>query len=110
MFPALFATNPAVREGHVVRTGGLAVLRGNLAPNGAVIKSAGVAAAMLTHTGPAIIFDSQEEAGEGILAGKVKAGDVVVSVGGRPEAQYSLRKTGKKAAITVVAKAELATS
>jgi dihydroxy-acid dehydratase len=60
------------------KTGGLAVLRGNLAPNGAVIKSAGVAPAMLTHTGPAIIFDSQEEAGEGILAGKVKAGDVVV--------------------------------
>ncbi|MCL5282364.1 MAG: dihydroxy-acid dehydratase [Planctomycetes bacterium] len=60
------------------KTGGLAVLRGNLAPQGAVIKSAGVAPAMLTHTGPAIIFDSQEEAGEGILAGKVKAGDVVV--------------------------------
>jgi len=60
------------------KTGGLAVLRGNLAPKGAVIKTAGVAPAMLTHTGPAIIFDSQEEAGEGILAGKVKAGDVVV--------------------------------
>jgi dihydroxy-acid dehydratase len=60
------------------KTGGLAVLRGNLAPQGAVIKTAGVAPAMLTHTGPAIIFDSQEEAGEGILAGKVKAGDVVV--------------------------------
>jgi len=60
------------------QTGGLSVLRGNLAPNGAVIKTAGVAQAMLTHTGPAVIFDSQEEAGEGILAGKVKAGDVVV--------------------------------
>ncbi|MBN1509098.1 MAG: dihydroxy-acid dehydratase [Sedimentisphaerales bacterium] len=60
------------------KTGGLAVLRGNLAPDGAVIKTAGVAPNMLTHTGPAIIFDSQEEAGEGILAGKVKAGDVVV--------------------------------
>jgi dihydroxy-acid dehydratase len=60
------------------KTGGLAILRGNLAPQGAVIKTAGVAPAMLTHVGPAIIFDSQEEAGEGILAGKVKAGDVVV--------------------------------
>ncbi|MEN6575884.1 MAG: dihydroxy-acid dehydratase [Phycisphaerales bacterium] len=60
------------------KTGGLAVLRGNLAPKGCVIKSAGVAPSMLTHTGPAVIFDSQEEAGEGILAGKVKAGDVVV--------------------------------
>jgi len=58
--------------------GGLAILRGNLAPNGGVVKSAGVTANMLTHSGPAVIFDSQEEACEGILAGKVKAGDVVV--------------------------------
>ncbi len=60
------------------KTGGLAILKGNLAPNCAVIKTAGVAPKMLTHTGPAVIFDSQEEAGEGILAGKVKAGDVVI--------------------------------
>jgi dihydroxy-acid dehydratase len=60
------------------KTGGLAILKGNLAPNGAVVKSAGVAPAMLTHTGPAVIFESQEEACEGILAGKVKEGDVVV--------------------------------
>ena len=58
--------------------GGLAILRGILAPVGAVIKSAGVAAGMLKHEGPAVIFDSQEEACEGILSGKVKAGDVVV--------------------------------
>ena len=58
--------------------GGLAILRGNLAPDGGVVKSAGVTANMLTHSGPAVIFDSQEEACEGILAGKVKAGDVVV--------------------------------
>jgi len=60
------------------KTGGLAILKGNLAPNGAVVKSAGVAKAMLTHTGPAVIFESQEEACDGILAGKVKAGDVVI--------------------------------
>jgi len=60
------------------RTGGLAILKGNLAPKGAVIKTAGVAPKMLTHTGPAVIFESQEEACDGILAGKVKAGDVVV--------------------------------
>jgi dihydroxy-acid dehydratase len=60
------------------KTGGLSILRGNLAPNGCVVKSAGVAASMLTHTGPAVIFDSQEDACEGILAGKVKTGDVVV--------------------------------
>ena len=59
-------------------TGGLAILRGNLAPDGCVVKSAGVKPAMLTHSGPAVIFESQEEACAGILAGKVKAGDVVV--------------------------------
>ena len=58
--------------------GGLSILKGNLAPNGAVVKTAGVAPKMLTHTGPAVIFESQEEACDGILAGKVKAGDVVI--------------------------------
>ena len=59
-------------------TGGLAILRGNLAPDGCVVKTAGVAESMLTHTGPAVIFESQEAACEGILAGKVAEGDVVV--------------------------------
>ena len=60
------------------KTGGLTILTGNLAPKGGVVKTAGVAAGMLTHSGPAVIFDSQEEACEGILAGRVKEGDVVV--------------------------------
>jgi dihydroxy-acid dehydratase len=60
------------------KTGGLAILTGNLAPNGGVVKSAGVAPEMLEHCGPAVIFESQEDACDGILAGKVKAGDVVV--------------------------------
>jgi dihydroxy-acid dehydratase len=60
------------------KTGGLAILRGNLAPKGAVVKSAGVPASILKHSGPAVIFESQEEACEGILGGKVKNGDVVV--------------------------------
>jgi len=60
------------------KTGGLAILKGNLAPNGCVVKTAGVSESMLTHSGPAVIFESQEDACEGILAGKVKAGDVVV--------------------------------
>jgi len=60
------------------KTGGLAILRGNLAPNGGVVKTAGVVPAMLTHTGPAVIFESQEEACDGILAGKVKSGDCLV--------------------------------
>ena len=59
-------------------TGGLAILKGNLAPNGCVVKTAGVSETMLTHSGPAVIFESQEDACEGILAGKVEAGDVVV--------------------------------
>jgi len=60
------------------QTGGLAILKGNLAPNGSVVKTAGVAESMLKHSGPAVIFESQEEACDGILAGKVKDGDVVV--------------------------------
>ena len=60
------------------KEGGLAILRGNIAAEGAVVKSAGVDPKMLVHKGPAVIFESQEEACEGILGGKVKAGDVVV--------------------------------
>ncbi len=59
-------------------TGGLVILTGKLAPKGSGGKSAGVTEAMLTHSGPAVIFESQEDACEGILAGKVKEGDVVV--------------------------------
>jgi len=60
------------------QTGGLTILRGNLAPDGAVVKSAGVLPEMMKHSGPAVIFESQEDACDGILGGKVKAGDVVV--------------------------------
>ncbi|WP_460581435.1 dihydroxy-acid dehydratase [Humibacter ginsengisoli] len=58
--------------------GGLAVLRGNLAENGAVVKTAGVDASIHTFAGTAVVFDSQEAACEGILGKKVKEGDVVV--------------------------------
>ncbi|MHC5161681.1 MAG: dihydroxy-acid dehydratase, partial [Planctomycetota bacterium] len=60
------------------KTGGLSILYGNLAPKGSVVKTAGVQKTMLTHYGPAVIFESQEAACDGILGGKVKAGDVVV--------------------------------
>jgi dihydroxy-acid dehydratase len=60
------------------KDGGLAILFGNLAENGCVVKTAGVAPAMMEHRGPAVIFESQEDACEGILAGKVKEGDVVI--------------------------------
>ncbi len=58
--------------------GGIAILFGNLAPEGAVVKTAGVVESMLKFKGKAICFDSEEEAIEGILGGKVKPGHVVV--------------------------------
>ena len=67
------------------QVGGLAILHGNLAPNGAVVKSAGVLPQMLVHTGPAVIFESEPEAYDGIVAGKVKAGDVVIVRGEGPK-------------------------
>jgi dihydroxy-acid dehydratase len=59
-------------------SGGLAVLLGNLAPKGAIIKTAGVSPRMFKHSGPAVIFESEIDAYNGIVFGKVKAGDVVV--------------------------------
>ncbi len=73
-------------DGAVIRTvekpyskdGGLAILFGNLAQNGSVVKTAGVSPSMMKHRGPAVIFESQEDACMGILDKKVKKGDVVV--------------------------------
>ncbi len=59
-------------------TGGIAVLKGNLAPEGSVVKRSAVLPEMLVHEGPAKVFDSEEEAQEAINAGKIVAGDVVV--------------------------------
>jgi dihydroxy-acid dehydratase len=58
--------------------GGLAVLHGNLAPDGAIIKTAGVPEELWQFSGPAVVFESQEDAVAGILGGAVKAGDVVI--------------------------------
>ena len=60
------------------KTGGLAVLFGSLAPNGAAVKRSAVAPEMLKHTGPARVFDSEEEAIKAIYDSKIKSGDVVV--------------------------------
>jgi dihydroxy-acid dehydratase len=60
------------------KDGGLAVLYGNLAPEGAIVKTAGVSEDVWKFTGPAVVFESQEAAVEGILGDKIKAGDVVV--------------------------------
>ena len=59
-------------------TGGIAVLKGNLAPEGSVVKRSAVLPEMLVHEGPAKVFDSEEEAQAAINAGKIVAGDVVV--------------------------------
>ncbi len=79
------ATSPPP-DGEVIRTvdhafsptGGLAVLFGNLAPKGAVVKTAGVDPSMMEYEGPARVYESQEAAQAGILSGEVKDGDVVV--------------------------------
>ena len=59
-------------------TGGIAVLKGNLAPDGGVVKRSAVAPEMLVHEGPARVFDSEEEAQAAINAGQIHPGDVVV--------------------------------
>ncbi len=60
------------------KTGGLAILFGNLAPDGAVVKSGAVAPEMMVHEGPAMVFENEEDATQGIMKGKVKKGDVIV--------------------------------
>ncbi len=78
--------NKTIRDKAVIRplenphsqVGGLAVLFGNLAPEGAIIKAGGVAAHIQRHTGPARIYESQDEAMQGILNQEVQPGDVVV--------------------------------
>ncbi|MCW4029936.1 MAG: dihydroxy-acid dehydratase [Candidatus Bathyarchaeota archaeon] len=62
----------------VHKEGGIAILTGNLAPKGSVIKSAGVSPSMMKHTGPAKVYDSEQEALTAIRGKQVKAGDVVV--------------------------------
>ena len=73
-------TNGCIRDiAHAyTRDGGLAVLFGNIAQDGCVVKTAGVDKSLWHFEGPAVVFDSQEDACEGILGGKVKKGDCVV--------------------------------
>ncbi len=78
--------NAKIKNPYVIRsienpyskTGGLAVLFGNLAPLGSIVKTGAVDPKMMKHTGPAKIYNSQDEAMENILAGKILPGDVVV--------------------------------
>ena len=66
------------KENAYSQDGGLAVLSGNLAIDGCIVKTAGVDESILKFEGPAVVFESQEDAVAGILGGKVKAGDVVI--------------------------------
>lgn len=72
--------NGVIRKGEYAFTkdGGIAVLYGNLAPNGCIVKTAGVDESIWNFTGKAIVFESQEDAVKGILNGSVKAGNVVI--------------------------------
>ena len=75
-----------VRDHEVIRshsnpystTGGISILFGNLAPDGAVVKSAAVAPSMLVHRGPAHVFNSEEEATRGLMSGAINPGEVIV--------------------------------
>jgi len=79
-------SSAAVTDDTVIRSisdpyhteGGIAVLRGNLAPDGAVIKQTAVDPSMMKNRGPARVFDSEEDAADAILGGKIKKGDVIV--------------------------------
>ena len=95
------------------QTGGIAVLKGNLAPDGSVVKRSAVAKEMLQHEGPAKVYNSEEEAIEAIYTGKIVKGDVVViryegpkGGPGMPEAGYipipqKLAKAGVKDIIRI---------
>jgi len=73
--------------------GGIAILHGSLAPEGAVVKQTAVSAAMMKHTGPARVYDSEEESMAGIVGGGVKAGDVVIIRYEGPKGGPGMRET-----------------
>lgn len=87
-------------DGNIIRTvdnpysatGGIAVLRGNIAPDGCVVKRSAVAPEMLKHTGPARVFNSEEEAIAAIFGGKIVKGDVVVIVYEGPKGGPGMRE------------------
>lgn len=87
-------------DGNIIRTvenpysatGGIAVLRGNIAPDGCVVKRSAVAPEMLKHSGPARVFNSEEEAIAAIFGGKIVKGDVVVIVYEGPKGGPGMRE------------------
>ncbi len=83
----------ATLDSPVHKEGGIAILWGSLAPEGAVVKQTAVSASMLRHTGPAVIYDSEEESMKGIVNGEVKAGDVVIIRYEGPKGGPGMRET-----------------
>jgi dihydroxy-acid dehydratase len=83
----------ATLDSPVHHEGGIAILWGSLAPEGAVVKQTAVSTPMLRHTGPAVIYDSEEESMKGIVNGEVKAGDVVIIRYEGPKGGPGMRET-----------------
>ncbi len=83
----------AFPDNPVHEQGGIAILYGSLAPEGAVVKQTAVSSAMLRHTGPAVIYNSEEESMTGIVGGGVKAGDVVIIRYEGPKGGPGMRET-----------------
>lgn len=83
----------ATLESPVHPEGGIAILHGSLAPEGAVVKQTAVSKSMLKHTGPAVIYDSEEESMAGIMGGGVKPGDVVIIRYEGPKGGPGMRET-----------------
>jgi dihydroxy-acid dehydratase len=81
--------------------GGIVVLRGNLAPEGAVVKASGVSPQMLRHTGPARVFDAEEAVQDCLLGGRVRPGDVLVVRYEGPRGGPGMRELSLPAAILV---------
>ncbi|MCQ8902889.1 MAG: dihydroxy-acid dehydratase [Methanothrix sp.] len=73
--------------------GGIAILKGSLAPEGSVVKQTAVSKKMLVHKGPAVVYDSEEESMKGILSGEVRAGDVVIIRYEGPKGGPGMRET-----------------
>ncbi len=81
--------------------GGLVVLHGSLAPEGAIVKKSGMSPKMHEHTGPARVFNSEEEVGEALLSGRIKSGDVLVIKYEGPKGSPGMRELSLPAAILV---------
>jgi len=83
----------ATLDSPVHSEGGIAILHGSLAPEGAVVKQTAVSKSMLKHTGPAVVYDSEEESMAGIVGGGVKPGDVVIVRYEGPKGGPGMRET-----------------